>query len=276
MIDAHQHFWTIARKDYGWLTPEDAVLYRDYGPADLAPHLQPAGITQTVVVQAAPTVDETRYLLALADETPWVAGVVGWVDLGAPDVAHTLDALASHRLFRGVRPMIQDIADDDWMLGDALTAGFQALVERDLGFDALVLPRHLPRLLRLLGRHPDLRVVVDHGAKPAIRDGAFDDWAQDVARLARETGACCKLSGLVAEADAGWQEADLRPYAEHLLACFGPERLLWGSDWPVVELAGGFERWRRASNGLLAGISEPERDAVLGGSATRFYRLDPA
>jgi L-fuconolactonase len=276
MIDAHQHFWTLARKDYGWLTPEDAVLYRDYGPADLAPHLERAGITQTVVVQAAPTVDETRYLLTLADETPWVAGVVGWVDLGAPEVAHTLDALASHRLFRGVRPMIQDIADDDWMLGDALTPGFQALVERDLGFDALVLPRHLPRLLRLLERHPELRVVVDHGAKPAIRDAAFDGWAQDVARLARETGACCKLSGLVTEADAGWQEADLRPYAEHLLGCFGPERLLWGSDWPVVELAGGFERWRQASDGLLAGLAEPERDTVLRGTAARFYRLDPA
>jgi L-fuconolactonase len=276
MIDAHQHFWTIARDDYGWLTPEDTVLYRDYGPADLAPHLQRAGITHSVVVQAAPTVDETRYLLELADETPWVAGVVGWVDLGAPDVARALDTLASHRLFRGVRPMIQDIADDDWMLGDALTPGFRALVERDLSFDALVLPHHLPRLLRLLGRYPELRVVVDHGAKPAIRDGAFDGWAEDMARLARETSACCKLSGLVTEADADWELATLRPYAEHLLACFGPERLLWGSDWPVVELAGGFEKWREASDGLLAGLAEPERAAVLGDSAARFYRLDLA
>ena len=148
--------------------------------------------------------------------------------------------------------MIQDIPDDDWMLRETVAVGLRALVEHDLAFDALVMPRHLPRLLALLDRHPDLRAVVDHGAKPAIRDGAFDDWARDIGRIARETSACCKLSGLVTEARPDWTAEALRPYVAHLVECFGPERLLWGSDWPVVALAGGFERWRRASVELLA------------------------
>jgi len=274
VIDAHQHFWTLARGDYGWLSPEDVVLYRDFAPDDLAPLIEQAGITRTVVVQAAPTLDETRYLLDLAECSSFVAGVVGWVDLEGAEVVETLDSLASHALFCGVRPMIQDIADDDWMLGGALSAGLRALCERSLTFDALVLPRHLPRLLRLLERHPDLRVVIDHAAKPEIAAGRFDAWAEDMAQLARQTGASCKLSGLVTEAAKAWRPADLRPYVAHLLECFGAERVMWGSDWPVVELAGGFERWREASLGLLEALGDAESAAILGGNAARFYGLD--
>jgi L-fuconolactonase len=189
-------------------------------------------------------------------------------------VVETLDSLAAHPLFCGVRPMIQDIADDDWMLGAALSAGLRALCERSLTFDALVLPRHLPRLLRLLERHPDLRVVIDHAAKPEIAAGRFDAWAEDMAQLARQTGAFCKLSGLVTEAEKAWRPADLRPYVAHLLECFGAERVMWGSDWPVVELAGGFERWREASLGLLEALGDAESAAILGGNAARFYGLD--
>ncbi len=276
MIDAHQHFWSLARDDYGWLSPDDRVLYRDFGPDDLGPHLARAGILRTVVVQAAPTLAETRYLLGLAATTDWVAGVVGWVDLASAEVEQNLDSFVSHAAFRGVRPMIQDIADDDWMLRDSLTLGLRALAQRNLSFDALVVPRHLPRLIRLLERHPDLSVVVDHAAKPPIRAGDFDSWASEIARMARQTNAYCKLSGLVTEAAGNWTPADLHPYVAHLLECFGSQRLMWGSDWPVVDLAGGFDRWRQASLELLAHLSDFECAAIFGGNAARFYALDPA
>jgi L-fuconolactonase len=160
------------------------------------------------------------------------------------------------------------------MLDPSLEPGLRALVERDLAFDALVHPRHLSRLLELLVRHPDLRAVVDHGAKPEIAAGRFEGWAADLALLARETSACCKLSGLVTEASPGWTPEDLRPYVMHLLECFGPERLLWGSDWPVVKLAGGLERWWATTDELLTELGADERAAILGGTAARFYRLD--
>jgi len=273
VIDAHQHFWATARDDYGWLTPEDIVLYRDFQPQHLAPLIERAGITGTVLVQAAPSVAETRYLLQIADRTTWVAAVVGWVPLDDPGVEGTLDDLAGHPALRGVRPMIQDIPDDDWMLRDALTGGLRALAERSLGLDALVHPRHLSRLQRLLERHPDLRVVIDHGAKPEIHAGRFDEWADATARIAEQTSACCKLSGLVTEAGPGWRGEDLRPYVAHLVECFGAARLMWGSDWPVVELAGGFERWRALSEELLEGLNDEERAAIFGGTAQGFYGI---
>jgi L-fuconolactonase len=274
VIDSHHHLWTTARDDYGWLKSDDEVLYRDFGPEHLEPFIERAGIERTVLVQAAPTVGETRYLLEIAERTDWIAGVVGWVALDAAGVERTLDELAAHPALCGVRPMIQDLPDDDWMLGDAVGAGLEALAERDLCFDALVLPRHLSRLLVLLERHPDLRLVVDHGAKPGIRDGHFEDWAADIARIADETSACCKISGLVTEAAPGWQPRDLLPWVAHLIECFGPERLMWGSDWPVVELAGGFDLWWAATHELLAGLNDGERAAILGATASRFYRFE--
>jgi L-fuconolactonase len=275
VIDAHQHFWTTARDDYGWLSPDDAVLYRDFGPSDLAPLIAEAGITQTVLVQAAPTLAETEYLLGLADDTDWVGAVVGWAPLDAPDVEATLEGIAAHPKLRGVRPMIQDIPDDDWMLGDEVGVGLRALAGLGLRFDALVHPRHLGRLRTLLGRHPDLRVVIDHGAKPEIRAGRFDGWAADMRAIARETDACCKLSGLLTEARPGAGAEELRRYAAHLFECFGPERLMWGSDWPVVELAGGFSHWGSVSEALLAGLPEVDRAAIRGETARRFYGLGP-
>lgn len=271
-IDAHQHFWKLGRGDYGWLTPELTPLYRDYLPADLAPLLGAGGVDGTVLVQAAPTLAETRFLLALAARTDFVLGVVGWVDFESPDAPETIAALATDPLLRGLRPMIQDIADVDWMLRPQLGPAFQALVAHDLAFDALTLPRHLPNLLRLLERHPQMRVVVDHGSKPAIRDGAFRPWAEDMAALARDTGAYCKLSGLVTEAAADWTVADLAPYVDHLLQCFGPERLIWGSDWPVCRLAASYEGWLEAALRLV-GPDPDAHAAVFGGAARRFYGL---
>lgn len=275
-IDAHQHFWEVARGDYGWLVPEVGRIYRDYGPADLAPHLRACGIDATVLVQAAPTVAETEYLLALAARTPFVLGVVGWVDFEAADATEQIDRLAADPGLRGVRPMIQDIADDDWMLRPAFEPVFRHLQERGLAFDALVHPRHLTRLARLLDRHPELRCVVDHCAKPRIAQGSFEPWATDMARLARDTGAFCKISGLATEAGPGWTTEMLRPYVEHVLDRFGPERCMWGSDWPVLENVGSYEAWYRAAEELLSGLGDDAGRAVFGDTALRFYGLGAA
>lgn len=275
-IDAHHHFWALSRGDYGWLTPALAAIHRDFGPDDLAPLATRHGIGRTVLVQAAPTVAETEYLLSLAAATPWVGGVVGWVDFEAPDAPETIARLADHGSLVGLRPMIQDIDDPDWMLRPALGPAFEAMEGSGLAFDALVLPHHLDRLSRLLARHPDLRVVIDHAAKPRIRHGEIVTWASGMARLAEETSAHCKLSGLLTEAGPGADAEALRPYVEHLLATFGPARLIWGSDWPVCTLAAPYDRWVETTDALLADLANGERAAVLGGNAATFYRLDAA
>jgi len=272
-IDAHQHFWAVARGYYGWLTPDLGVIYRDFTPDDLAPMLKDVGIDGTVLVQAAPTVAETEYMLSLADETPFIKGVVGWVDFEAPDAAAQIAALDAHPALVGLRPMIQDIADPLWMLGDALTPAFTELAARGLTFDALTLPQHLGPLRKLLARHPDMKVVIDHGSKPLIRDALLEGWAADMAALANETDAWCKLSGLVTEAAPDWTVDDLRPYVDHLLNTFGPSRLIWGSDWPVCTLASSYERWLETTDLLLSQLSSSERDAVMGGNAARAYNL---
>lgn len=270
-LDAHQHFWTRARGDYGWLTPALGPIWRDFGPADLAPFLARHGIDRTILVQAAPSEAETRFMLEIAAAHPVIAGVVGWTEFAAADAPERIAALAADRLLVGLRPMVQDIADDDWLLKPELAPAFAAMERAGLVFDALVLPRHLPRLLVVLDRHPGLQVVVDHAAKPQIRDGRFDPWRTDLAAVAQHPQVRCKLSGLVTEARADWGIDDLRPVADHLLSIFGSARILWGSDWPVVDLAGGYDRWVKATEALLAGLSETERTAVLGGNAAALY-----
>jgi len=275
-VDAHHHVWTLARGDYGWLQPtrELAPIYRDFSLAELRPLLAVAGIEATVLVQAAPTVAETEYLLDVARESGGlVRGVVGWVDLEAPGAVATLERLAREPLLRGIRPMLQDLADAQWILRPGVQAALDALPSLGLRFDALVKPRELKALPRALERHPDLAVVVDHCAKPDIAGGAWQPWADDLAATARHPRAHCKLSGLVTEAGADWSVARLRRYIDHVLACFGPQRILWGSDWPVVTLAARYGRWSSASDALLEGLSAAEQDAIRGGNARRFYGL---
>lgn len=275
-IDAHQHYWHPARGDYDWMPKDDPVLARPYGPADLAPHLAAHGIDGTVLVQAAATVAETEYLLGIADATAHVKAVVGWIDFERPDQRATLARQARHPKFRGVRPMIQDIPDDGWMLREDVQWGFRAVADLGLCFDALGFPRHLANFLTLFRRHPDLGVVVDHCMKPQIRHHgpeAFAAWAEGMARIAGETGAFCKLSALVTEASPGWTVDDLAPYAEHVLAVFGPERVMWGSDWPVCRLRADYGAWRAAAVALTAGLSPVSRARVFGGTAAAFYRL---
>lgn len=274
-IDAHQHYWNPSRGDYGWLTPAMPALYRTFGPDDLAPLRARCGVTRTVVVQAAPTVEETRYLLALARDDASIAGVVGWVPLDDPRAPDLIAELARDPKFRGVRPMLQDLPDDDWIASAGTSRAVEALIAHDLAFDALIFTRHANALETFLARHPALRVVIDHGAKPPIRDGkaGWSAWADAVTRLARFPQVCCKLSGLATEAAPGWTDTTLRPWIEHLLAAFGARRLMWGSDWPVLNLAGDYDGWHACAQRLTAPLAQAERDALFGGNAAAFYRL---
>ena len=270
-IDAHHHLWTLARGDYGWLTPELAPIYRDFRLSDLAPHLSAAGIDGTILVQAAPTEAETMFLLNVAETAEVVRGVVGWTDFDAAAGVARIEALAAWNLLVGLRPMVQDIADDDWLLGTALPPLLTAMARNGLIFDALVLPRHLPRLLRVVDRHPDLQFVLDHCGKPPLATGEIARWQRDIALLAEHSNIVCKLSGLVTEAAPDWQIADLRQAVDHVVTCFGPQRLLWGSDWPVVNLAGGYAKWLAAAETLLADLSSDEKADIFGGNAARVY-----
>ncbi len=272
-IDSHQHFWRLDRGDYYWLAEDQAAIYRDFGPEELEPILKETGIAGTVLVQAADTVAETRFLLDLARRNPFVAGVVGWIDMTDPDAAERLAALAADPYLRGIRPMLRDVSDPAWILDESMTPVFEWLQRHGLTFDALVEPRHLRSIYELLRRHPDLDLVVDHAARPPLDGTGFKRWADAMAALADRTQAYCKLSGLVSRAGTGWSAEQLRPCVEHLLACFGPERLMWGSDWPMVELAGGYLQWWRATQELLAPVRSEDREAILGATAARFYGL---
>jgi L-fuconolactonase len=272
-IDSHQHFWRLARGDYGWLTPALAPLHQDFEPADLLPLLNARGIVATVAVQAAETDAETDFLLAMARGTPWIGGVVGWTDLVAPTAPDRIDALAAQPKLVGMRPMLQDLADDDFVLRPSVRPALSAMERTGLRLDALVRPRHLPRLVALRNQHPGLPIVIDHCAKPLFDRDAFGTWATDLRAVASDGLTCCKLSGLVTEAGPGWTVDMLRPVFETVLDAFGPERLMWGSDWPVLNLAAEYEQWADATDRLLAGLPPSAREAILGGTATRFYGL---
>ena len=273
-VDAHQHFWRINRGDYGWLTPDQGALYRDYSPADLAPLLARYDIEETVLVQAAPTLKETLYLLDVAHHTPFVVGVVGWVDLESPEAIDHIGALTDDSYLVGVRAMIQDIADPEWMLRESLEPVLEFLIDQQLAFDALVRPQHLPALGEFLDRYDELRVVIDHGAKPDIAGGMYADWAGQITALAnRNPNLFCKLSGLINEAGPDWTVATLKPYVERIIDAFGPERVLWGSDWPVINAVATYDAWVAASGELLEGYSKPELAWMHGDTARHVYRL---
>lgn len=275
-IDAHQHFWRPERGDYPWMDGAPDVLHQPFVPSDLKPMLDAARIDATVLVQAAPTVDETHYLLGIADATPWVAGVVGWINFEDAAQRAVLETLAAHPALVGVRPMVQDIEDDDWILRPAIEWAFGATQELDLCFDALGYPRHARRFLQICERYPGLRVMLDHGLKPAIATDGFATWAADIRELARNTTASCKLSGLATEAGGDASSTRLQPYIDHLLECFGPQRLIWGSDWPVASSAIAYGEWLRICEQALASLNDDQRRAVFGRNAMDIYRVDPS
>jgi L-fuconolactonase len=274
IVDAHFHCWRLARGDYGWLTPALGALHRDITVEDWQREAQPLGVSTGVLVQAAPTEAETAFLLAQAARHDAVRGVVGWVDLLAADAPQRIARLAAGQpKLKGLRPMLHDIDDADWILQPALTPALEAMAAHGLVFDALVKPLHLPRVQRLCKRHPQLQIVIDHGAKPDIAGAQWQPWADALQQIAATTSAVCKLSGLLTEAGPRPVRDAARRWAEHLLQTFGPQRVLWGSDWPVLELAARYRDWWDEVQQLLAALPEAQRAAVLGANAQRVYRL---
>ena len=277
IVDAHHHFWDPATADYPWLTDDLASIRRAFGPDDLEPDLRAAGVDATVLVQTRSSLEETIDFLAVAAATPFVRGVVGWVDLTRPDVSDTIARLqggpGGDRLV-GIRHQAHDEPDAEWLLRDDVCRGVEAVGRAGLVYDLLVRPRELPAALNLAERLPDVRFVIDHIAKPPIAAGALEPWASRIAGFRDLDHVACKLSGMVTEADwASWRPDDLRPYVDRVLATFGPDRLLFGSDWPVCLLAASYGQVVDTSRSLLHDLDREELAAVFGGTAARVYRL---
>ena len=273
VIDAHVHFWRIGCNDCTWPPPDLTAIHRDFLPEHWRREADAVGIEAAIAVQSQPSERDTTWLLQLARDDARIVGVVGWVDLAAPDASDRIAVLASHPKLCGLRPMLQDLPEDDWVLQPAVAPAVEAMIAHDLCFDALVRPRHLPHLLRFAERHPALHIVIDHAAKPDIARGALDPWRVQITALAELPNVSCKLSGLVTEAGERWDFDGLRPYVEHLLATFGPQRLLWGSDWPVVNLAADYSHWLNLAE-TLTGLAGDERAALFGGNAVRVYGIE--
>jgi L-fuconolactonase len=277
IVDAHHHVWDPATADYPWLTDELAAIRRRFTPDDLAPELAAAGIDATVVVQTRSSQEETTELLVLAAATPFIRGVVGWVDLTDPGVAGAIETLRAgpggDRLV-GIRHQVHDEADTEWLLRDDVMRGIAAVGAAGLTYDLLVRARELPAALEVARRLPTVRFVIDHLAKPPIAIGAIEPWAGRIAPFAELPHVSCKVSGLVTEADwSTWTAADLQPYVDHAVHVFGPDRLIFGSDWPVCLLAASYEGVVEAALSTLEALDVVEQAAVMGGNATRIYGL---
>lgn len=273
-IDAHQHFWRYSPEQYAWITPELGVLRRDFLPDDLAPLLRDRGFGACVAVQARQDLEETRWLLELTDSAPWIAGVVGWVDLRSPQAAEQLAELAAHPRLVGIRHVVQDEPDDRFLDSAEFRRGVGELANFDLKYDLLIYPRQLPAAIDFVAAFPEQPMVLDHLAKPEARAGSFEPWAGQLAELSRAENLCVKLSGLITEADwERWTADGLRRYLDHTLECFGPERVMFGSDWPVCLLAGSYDRVTELIDGFATALSPDERAALFGGNAARFYSL---
>ena len=275
IVDAHHHFWDPGRADYPWLTDELATIRRPFGPDDLAPLLGSAGVDATVLVQTRSSLDETREFLATAAAVPFIRGVVGWVDLTDPAVGDVIAALrdgpGGDRLV-GIRHQVHDEPDPAWLLREDVRRGIRAVADADLVYDLLVRSRELPAARKIVASMPDARFVVDHLAKPLVRDGELEPWAELVASFGPFANACWKLSGLVTEADwERWTPANLAPYVDHALNVLGPGRLIFGSDWPVCLLAAQYATVLATARQLTAGLSETERAAVFGQNARTVY-----
>ena len=274
-IDAHQHYWKPSRGDYGWMdAPDLGDLRRDYLPADLEPWLSRHRIDRTVVVQAAPTRAETDFLLDLARAHQRIAGVVGWLDLEAPDFPDVLGQYLDNPKFLGIRPMLQDLADDDFILKPKVIENLSHLAHAGKTLDLLVVPRQLPYVVRALDLLPELGAVVDHVAKPRPRHEHLDAWRAWMTEIAGRPRLVCKLSGLVTEVGPGFSAADLAPAVEHVFSEFGPERLLFGSDWPVCTLVASYDQVIQVLYDVLGErLSGTTEEQVFGGNARRFYGL---
>lgn len=279
VVDSHHHFWTPGRYDYYWMSgPELAPIRRPFRPADLQPLLTASGVDYTVLVQTVPSVEETREFLEIALDTPFVAGVVGWVDLTNPEVDATLAEVREGRggdRLVGIRHMVHDEPDAEWLLRPDVQRGLQAVAHAGLAYDLLLRPRELPPALEVVKAHPHLRFVIDHLAKPEIASGMIAEWTELIRPFGEQTHVMCKLSGMVTEANwTSWTPEDLRPYVETVLEIFGTERVMFGSDWPVSLLAAEYGRVKSALETALPPLTAAQEAAIFGGNAFRFYRLN--
>ena len=273
-IDAHQHFWIYDRREYDWIDDSMVALRRDFLPADLKPELERNGFQGCVAVQARQTLEETRWLLELAERAPFILGVVGWVDLRSPRVRFELESLTGKSKLVGVRHIVQSEPDERFLLQPDFLRGIALLEEFDLAYDILIYARHLPVTAEFVGRFPRQRFVLDHMAKPPIKGGALDAWARGIQGLAAFPNVYCKVSGLVTEADwQVWKPEDIRPYLDVAFECFGPSRLMAGSDWPVCTVAAPYARVMNLVKDYLGKYSTNEKEAVLGENASAFWRL---
>jgi len=274
IVDSHHHFWDLSELDYPWMPPGDNVLRQNRLPGDLKPLIEEVGIQKTVIVQAHSSIEEARWLLRLAAQNEFVAGVVVWVDLTNPDLGNTLDDLMLDPYFKGVRHIWHDEPNDDWIMQSAVIDGLKGLAVREIPFDFLARPQHLPYIPRVLDAVPDLKAVLDHIGKPLIADRVLEPWMSDMGRVAEIPSIYCKISGMVTEADPdNWSPDDLLPYVDKVVGMFGYNRLMFGSDWPVCTLAGSYKQVFHAASRALGKMSVADRSAVFGGNAERFYGL---
>jgi L-fuconolactonase len=278
IVDAHHHLWKVSRGDYHWMTPDMTVLARDYLMEDLEPHLRKASVARTILVQAAQTEAETDFLLDLASRSGFIAGVTGWLDLSDPDFRKRLARFRKRPKFVAVRPMLQELKDDAWILNPTVLRNLGHLAELRFPFEFLTFPRHLPHVLRALDLTPGLHAVIDHLSKPPIATGAIEPWASLIKQVAAFPNVLCKLSGMVTEADhARWSPDSLAPYVNHVVDVFGAGRLMFGSDWPVCRLAAEYGEVVNALRTILgARLGPQEIDRVFRSNAERFYGLAPS
>jgi len=274
IIDSHQHFWQVGRFDYPWMSTENEVLYRDYLPEMLEPTLRNSGVSKTVLVQASNSIAESHWLLDLADTYPFIAGVVGWIDLKSSAVDQQLDELSKRSGLKGIRHLVESEPEDDWLVQREVVRGLERLSAHGLSYDLLVHTRHLKYAKQLLEQLPDLAFVLDHMAKPPIAKGEIEEWSKALAPLAAHQNLYCKLSGLVTEASwSSWTTETLRPYVDTALKLFGSERLMFGSDHPVCLLSASYERVLDSFRELLSDLSSEDLDCIFFSNAARFYRL---
>jgi len=274
VVDSHQHFWDLEHFEYSWMTPELGVLHRNYLPEDLTQLLSVTGVDRTIVVQAHQSLPEAYWLLELAQANEFIAGVVAWVGLTSPSLGQDLDGLQRHPKFKGVRHLLHDEPDEAWMLHPEVVAGFKELERRGVPYDLLVRPQHLRHVPELRDRCPRLNLVIDHISKPPIAIGKMDNWQQDIEKVAELPNVWCKLSGMITEADwKRWSPQDLKPYVTHVVQCFGYDRLMFGSDWPVCNLAGSYQQVVDALRTVLGPLSPDDAAKVWGRNACQFYQL---
>lgn len=273
-IDSHHHFWKYDPKEYSWIDDTKRVIRRDFLPADLTQEIDQVNIEGVLSVQARQTMEETNWLLGFAATYPFIRGVVGWAPLSDPKIASILEPLAPEPKLKAIRHVIQDEPDNDFILRDDFNAGIQVLQHYRWMYDILIYERHLPQTIRFVDRHPNQVFILDHMAKPRIKDHELSPWRENITELARRENVYCKISGMVTEADYHmWTPQDLKPYFDTVLAAFGARRLLFGSDWPVCLVATTYSRWFNLVSTQIAKLSQTEQDRILGGTAIEAYKL---